>query len=135
MEIGHDRGGECRHETRGGRGDRVDGGENDEAEEGGWKSANIEGYINACAMTGTMCEGSNFDLDQIWHYNHSSVHGLSHGLRDPQARPPHVQTLPASTGPASREVPRSAGEKVKLGCLSSPIYGMSSTWIQWLITL
>ncbi len=49
MEVGHDRGGESRNEARGGRGTVGDGGESDE---GDIESANIEGYINACAMTG-----------------------------------------------------------------------------------
>jgi hypothetical protein len=48
MEVGHDRGGKSRHEARGGRGDPGGGGENDE--EGDIESANIEGYINACAI-------------------------------------------------------------------------------------
>jgi hypothetical protein len=47
MEVGHDRGRNSRYEARGGREDRGGGGENDE--EGDIESANIEGYINACA--------------------------------------------------------------------------------------
>lgn len=35
MEVGHDRGGKSRDEARGGRKDRGDGGENEEASEGG----------------------------------------------------------------------------------------------------
>lgn len=48
MEVGHDREGKSRHEARGGREDAGDGGESDE--EGDIESANIEGYINACAI-------------------------------------------------------------------------------------
>jgi hypothetical protein len=48
MEVGHDREGKSRYKARGGREDPGDGGENDE--EGDIESANIEGYINACAI-------------------------------------------------------------------------------------
>ena len=48
MEVGHDRGGESGNEARRRSRDPGDGGENDE--EGDIESANIEGYINACAI-------------------------------------------------------------------------------------
>lgn len=66
-------------------------------------------------MTGTMCEGSPLCLTKYGTPNSwllKFVHGPNHSLTDGPARLPHVQPLPASTGPASRQMPTSAGEKL-----------------------